>query len=810
MTTPRGVCNRGSLNGPMDQAMPATTVTRIAAGWWVLLLLCCGPAEAAGEWRVPQAELRFTLKLTRKPTHTSAGYFVTLPDGGVLPGRFPVPTVMATSGKVASGARRRRADPAEELGEIESYTLWHSKEGGLSIVFADPGKQVKAVDVYVTGWTKPKLWNSETGLTPSALLCTDPTKASMPTARGIAKPGSVGPTVHVRNKAGIRQAPFSIGGDDSGRPRPGSFYLLSYLNVTDPGKTWIAPFVIDGECELRVDGAVLRPKRRIDKWGGTGQYVDLKAGLHRVEVLQTAPGTGPYSSHGKKGGLMYLTWRPPGATMKELGGVRSKKVPMSGTSRMETRLIQDREIVRSGTCTLMGALGRDGTPVACILARPAQTFWFGNEMPLLVYELRALTGAQPAGTTYQWSLPGGSRVAAESLRWLFPGFRENRVTLTATTGKQTTRCVASFFGFSTTRTSLASGLDREAYREAFTTMLEAGPTDPDPAAGWDTAYWNNLIRTSEMGHGYPLLHNLFTVRRETVRKRLGPVQMAALEDIYLDMLQQREPKEAMVRIDELLTAKPGAIRRDALLIRKAEVLMFYLNDRESAARGLATLAEAKGEMAEWARIRLGDLAFLDGDFNKATGYYAGVQGTARMQRNRLDRLVTEDLLKTDPANNKKGDQPGQARPTAGEPPAPGEILPFDGSNWRVGALRDVSNSENIRKLIDGGFLLEARQALREWERGFPLSKISGDLLLVKARYHMKLGDWMRARVMLEAYCREVDASSFLPDAARLLITCVEEMKTPRHEIRDLIEKVKKRLEYHPVAKELGEFLQMKK
>ena len=118
----------------------------------------------------------------------------------------------------------------------------------------------------------------------------------------------------------------------------------------------------------------------------------------------------------------------------------------------------------------------------------------------------------------------------------------------------------------------------------------------------------------------------------------------------------------------------------------------------------------------------------------------------------------------------------------------------------------MSNSENVEKLIEGGFLLEARQALRAWEREFPLSKISGDLILIESKYHMKLRDWRRARVMLEAYCREVDASSFLPDAVRMLVTCVKEMKAPRHEVRDVVERVRKRLEYHPVAKELEEFL----
>ena len=40
----------------------------------------------------------------------------------------------------------------------------------------------------------------------------------------------------------------------------------------------------------------------------------------------------------------------------------------------------------------------------------------------------------------------------------------------------------------------------------------------------------------------------------------------------------------------------------------------------------------------------------------------------------------------------------------------------------------------------------------------------------------------------------------------MLITCVKQAKEPGDSIRELIEKVKGRLKYHPVAKELDAFL----
>ena len=123
-----------------------------------------------------------------------------------------------------------------------------------------------------------------------------------------------------------------------------------------------------------------------------------------------------------------------------------------------------------------------------------------------------------------------------------------------------------------------------------------------------------------------------------------------------------------------------------------------------------------------------------------------------------------------------------------------------------GALQEVSLSENVRSLTGDNYLLEAEQALLVWEMEFPLSKITGDYLLRESALYMKMKDWKHARPMLEAYCRQIDASSFLPDAASMLITCVEGSKAPSSSIVEIIEKVKGRLKYHPVAAKLDRFL----
>ena len=105
--------------------------------------------------------------------------------------------------------------------------------------------------------------------------------------------------------------------DAHNRPR----YQLAHINVTDPGKIWFAPMTQSGKTEVHVNGTPVVLEKRIDKWGGTGMYVSLPSGLARIETFQTAVGQGPYSSHGRNGGLMYHTWRTPKMPHTELGGV---------------------------------------------------------------------------------------------------------------------------------------------------------------------------------------------------------------------------------------------------------------------------------------------------------------------------------------------------------------------------------------------------------------------------------------------------------------------------------------------------------
>jgi hypothetical protein len=64
----------------------------------VALLVNPVKAADASEWAVKDASIRFVLDLTVNPSHPTAGYFVAIPDGGILPGPAPVATVFDDKG----------------------------------------------------------------------------------------------------------------------------------------------------------------------------------------------------------------------------------------------------------------------------------------------------------------------------------------------------------------------------------------------------------------------------------------------------------------------------------------------------------------------------------------------------------------------------------------------------------------------------------------------------------------------------------------------------------------------------------------
>lgn len=722
------------------------------------LLLGLSPTRltAAPNWHVADSPLRYRLELQRKPSHVSAGYFASLPDGGLLRGMKASTTVVTEDGTV-----------------LPSYLLWQNSENGFSLVFAKPEGEARTAFVYIQTTTAAKVWNPGTGLTPSALLCTYTGQENLALSQGLAGFGRVEGGVHWRQTPGYPSAGLSVGGDVTGRSRPAVFYQLAYLEAPVAGDYWFAPFIHVGQGEVRIDGQKLELKEKSKRWGGTGASVRLSKGLHRVDVFQSAPGSGSYGD--LRNGLMYLTWQKPNESLKN----------------SDALAIKVSDVAHSGSCNLMAVESREGFPIAAAKVTPGFVYWFGNEEPLLIYEFGALSGGYPPDAKVTWTFPEGATIEGARVKWLVRGFQEGRVKMTVKAGQSVSSSVVPYFGFSTQQTTMENATHRDAFRDTLAEMLAVFPKKPDPVAGWSDAWWNNIFRTIEGGEGENLLRVLFAEHFEAVQKRLNPSQMSVLEDVFLDVTLRDHPEENMRWLKKFYLGSAEVARQNELRFREGELHMFHLNDRAQAEKLFTMLATVQSEVGERAKIRLGDLALLAGDLNRATKVYADVQNRARAQRNTASvptgSLVSKQLL-------------------AGGENAPSMLNRRAAPDLKGGALQEVSLSENVRTLISRGFLLEARQTLEAWELEFPLSKISGDFVLREAELQMKMQDWRRARPMLEAYCREIDASSFLPETVSALIQCVQASGADSSGIRELVMKVKDRLKFHPVASRLEKFL----
>jgi len=707
--------------------------------------LLAGPllSTHAAEWTVPTAPIRFSYQLSTPPTHPQAGYLVQIPDGGLLPIPRPQAHVVAEDGST-----------------VESYTLWHGAETGLWVVFADPGGG-DYVDIYVKKSGQPKLWTPKTGLTPSPLLVTDPLGGSLSTAQKLARLGTVGKSVHIRTKAGIPAAPLSVGGDDTGRPRPSAFYLQAYVATTDPGKTWVAPVFSAGQNKVQIDGKPLNLKKRTDRWGGTGEWLDLEKGLHRVECFSASAGRDPYSN--KFRGHAYIAWQTPKMPPTELGRKPTAKKKYSGTPPWAARIIKNREIVRSGTTDLVKATAQDGRPVALFRMTAGQNFWHQGEGQLAVYTFTALREGNPDDTTYTWTFERNARFTGPKVRWLIPGLQENQVTLTATSKKGRSSRTLPFFAYPTQQADLNSASDRKEFRYAMQTVLQGYPAQPDPCVHWPPSYWKNLMRTAEYGKGYPLLENLLGKRLQTATQKLPPADLHLLQKIFLDVVPRVDPEKALTWIKTFHRSAPTSTRAE-LNILEAEIRLIYLGQEKNAETLLRRVAQVGGESAERAKVRLGDIYLAQGELNKAVGIYANVQRKVRHQR-------------------QGANQPGQQAV----------------DSWKLGAIKDAEHSKQVAMLVDTGEYLSARETLDHWERNFPLSKISEDFILQEARLYKKLGDLKRARWLLEPYCMTVDASNYLPDAAVTLLEIMEFMGEKKAVISDTAVALKKRLKFHPAA-----------
>jgi hypothetical protein len=268
-------------------------------------------------------------------------------------------------------------------------------------------------------------------------------------------------------------------------------------------------------------------------------------------------------------------------------------------------------------------------------------------------------------------------------------------------------------------------------------------------------------------------------------KKMSLEHKEMLEDLFLTTVSSTDPKSALkwaLLLEQQATKRERAI---ALRLKGAEVLMYQLKNLEEARKWVKPLMAETGEGAEWAKIRMGDIEFLSRNLNEATQLYGDVQDRSKHNK------TPAEIAAMDAGKGKKQGKNSKEASGKSPPPPSSRVAP-----WKLGAIRDVAAAETVKNLLDQNFNWEALQAMRAWEREFPLSKISSDFLLLEGKLCMALGNYARCRALLEAYCDQVDASNYVEAALYMITDCMFYMKDPPDAIAKYQAAVRKRMEFH--------------
>lgn len=747
------------------------------------LFFAMAPTVAAqGGWAVPSAKICYSLKIIEAPKVPECGYFVHLPDGGLLGGKPPVTTAIAPDGRT-----------------LESRLMWHSAERGFYLVIQDPGPGAKTLDVYVSDKGKPNYWTPESALRPGTVLCTLPGTDLMATARTLSNFATLPSGMSLNLHNGIPRAAFSIGGDLLSRPPPWVFYMMGNIVAKSAGEFWIVPFTKQGTTVMLVNGQEITPTNQMPGWGGTGAFVQLQQGINRIEVYQTASHADEY--------LFYLAWAPPYEQFRK---------PVQNA-----RGVVGEDIARSGSAQLTLVKNQNGSTVAAGVAQPYLLFWLENEPPLVTYKFSALTEGNPPDTKYTWIFPGNATVEGPKAPWIFPANTETSVTLVAKSGKGVSRAEIPFFAHSFLPANLNRPTHTHLFREALVQMLRSYPARADALQQWSVGHWNNLFRTLEFGKSRELLEMLFQKHGPALAAQLKPAQILWLQNMLLTELETSDPAGAAKWFDYFKVNFKTPETAQRLKLREAEIAIYAAGDFEKAQAILNPMNTKQIALAGKAQICLGDIEFLKGNLNGATAFYSQAQALAKARRNAPDAssasaggLAANAILIKD--------APKPAAPVASPTPASTFAAKIQQRNEardaaktqlesakglaKAGAIQDVSFSENVATLLEGNYMLEASQALEAWEEEFPLSKVSGDYIIREAQWNAKAGNHKRAVAMLTAYCTQIDASSFLPKAVTQLIESSAQVPESKAKTREVAESVLNRMKFHPVASQLEDYL----
>ncbi|NQU10194.1 hypothetical protein HQ590_05360, partial [bacterium] len=575
---------------------PQVSATRLALALSVPFLATAIALAQAPDWLLRDAEIRFEVEIVNGPSAPCAGVIALLPDGGLLPGSAPNPTVFDAAGK-----------------ELASECLWHNPREGLALVFSPPADGRRAF-IYLRSAPQLRVATPQSPFCPSLVLYTAPGN-SLEDARRLGNerlPGRRGRMGQVPYIA-LRENPY--GPDDNFVT-----YHTGYLKIEKPGRYYFATISDEGsECRVAGKLAASWPGIHTRADGETGQkgnWVELPAGQHRLEYWHFEV-TGPQQCQ--------LAWRTPDDKPNAL----PQNVPQSA-------------FIHSGSTRIVGVQRRDGTPVAVFRPEADRYLWLADQ-PVALYQLQAATiGETARGAEYTWDFGDGLRLQTNACVWPVEGLAPRDVRLTVSVMGRQYQCERPmYFDHAPTAASINQAYDRAAYRNALLMRCLAVATGRRPAADWSPNLWTILlavVRPYEDG-ALPLLGQLFERSRQDLRA-LKTADRWYLEDVFLDLLQRDASTPAdqeQVRrwLAQLLSDETDRFRRFHWQMAEVEFQLYRLKDPAAARKTVESLYQGAVAVGPAASVRLqvryGDLAQLQGRYAEAQKIYTEAQDQYRRQ-----------------------------------------------------------------------------------------------------------------------------------------------------------------------------------
>ena len=740
----------------MTRLFKSIAFLSLLAGW--------AAAEDAAAWAVPAASLCVDVRVQTSPDHPDLGVFVKIPDGGLLPGKYPVPEVLDAEGK-----------------PVEHIIVGHNPAEALGVLFAPP-KAGGAVRIYIKGSANPPAKPASTRLFPSVMFYAKNGNAGLDAAQRMSTeyPPAQGASFNTWSCIGSMVNPYGPD-DDFSSWFVGGILLakketIYFATVSDEG----SEFAIDGKIVCSWPGIHTRDA---GAKGQKGASVELSEGLHRIDYFH-------FEQRGKQ--ESQLTWRRKGVT--------EGPVP---------ELVND--FAKSGSGAITAIRFKDGRIGAVITGtrEPNGYFWTGAK-PLNLFTL-GYSGMQPDDTaTAIWEFGKDKRVSEPLIEWLVSGDADQisyPVTLAVSNKFGVARTSARLgCPWTPTELSLDNQGDRMNFRKALYNLIRAAPKHADPCADWTADHWDILVELLEPYRAGPILYEIFTRSFETLQK-LPPEQRWALEDRFIETLRlQRNDKQLLEWIDKLEKAEKNGARKFRWKDERVCAFLFDVSNTAAAKRDVVFLKDAAvaPDQIQIAALRQGDVERALGNYEAATKFYKDAQERYR-SRNKTG-IAGGRLAFVDPKKRKVLPATNAVETAAAKKPKLQSLASQKKvDDWKIYTVHDASLFSTITTFLAQDAVAEAFQKLTDWENESPQSKLTGEYPLAEAKVYVHVEDFRRAITALETYRKSVTMSAQLADVMKLEIDCLQRIND-KTRTKEIAEDFLKRFPGHPFEATMKEVL----